>query len=235
MQANQADLPELTRRTWPRRKTYIINPSFQWKYALTAGVVVFLASMAIGIILYGLLHQQARLRAMHPDTYAAEVGTLILTFGLAFAAVACGAVGFWSVRVTHRICGPLALLEGYLADLTAGRMPQLRNLRRKDEFKQLHQSFKTAMNVLAENKEMRITKLDDAADLATSLLAEVNGDAQKTTAALLAQIETLRAVESGAQHTATAPDNSQHSSLSADNEFCSQPSGQVGEQCHVSK
>lgn len=207
MQVNQADLRESPGRSWRRRKNYLINPYFQWKYALTAGTVVFLAATIIGTTLYGVLHQQARLRAMNPETYTAEVGTVILGFAVAFAVLAGGAVCFWAVRITHRICGPLAVLDGHLAELAAGRIPRVRDLRRKDEFKHLHASLQAAMNALSEEKQLRVDRLAEAIRLVEGLLPEVSGETRNMVTKLLGQIEAFRAVEArGLEETSDSDD-----------------------------
>jgi methyl-accepting chemotaxis protein len=222
MQVNQADRRESPGRSLRRRRSYLINPYFQWKYALTAGTVVFLAATIIGTVLYGVLHQQARLRAMNPETYTTDVGTVILGFALAFAVLAGGAVCFWAVRVTHRICGPLAVLDGYLAELAAGRIPRVRDLRRKDEFKHLHQSFRAAMNTLSEEKQIRVDRLAEAIRLAEGLLPEVSGEARNVATKLLGQIDALRAVESRGLEVTSDSDDSGRNAPLADTEASDQ-------------
>lgn len=239
MQVDQASLNESTHPpTWQRRK-HIINPAFQWKYALTAGAVVFLAASVIGTTLYGVLHQQARLRAMNPDTYTAEVGTVILVFGLAFAALGGGAVTFWCMRITHRICGPLFVLDRYFTELAAGRFPQVRSLRQKDEFKDLHQSLQKAIDVLKEQKRIELAGLVEAARLAKGLASQVSGERQGDLARLLGHIEALRS--SATQRLDQTPAEGERVALvagsTAENEepvdsdsFCRQPATGSGSQ-----
>ncbi len=218
MQVNQTDLGDSPGRSLRRRKTYLINPYFQWKYALTAGTIVFLAATIIGTTLYGVLHQQARLRAMNPETYTAEVGTVILGFAVAFAVLAGGAVCFWAVRITHRICGPLAVLDGHLGELAAGRIPRVRDLRRKDEFKHLHQSLQAAMSALSEEKQIRVDRLAEAIRLAEGLLPEVSSEARSVATKLLGQIDALRAVEARGLEETSDPVNSGRNTPLADTE-----------------
>src|SRR5262245_38755540 len=118
-----------------RRKQYLINPGFQWKVAGTIAVAVFLFSILISITLYGTLHQQARLRAANPVTYSADVTSVMICFGLGFAAITAGGVGLWSILMTHRVCGPMYVMKRYLLELAGGRLPSLRPLRKRDEFK----------------------------------------------------------------------------------------------------
>ena len=135
-----------------RRRQYLINPSFQWKYAITIGVTVFVTSSLLAFVLYGLLHNQARMRLMNPTAYRAEVTFVMLAFALGFAAVTAAAMGLWSVIVTHRVVGPLFVVDRYLGELAAGRIPKLRPLRSKDEFKALYATFSRAVESLRAGK-----------------------------------------------------------------------------------
>ena len=89
-----------------------------------------------------------------------------------------------------------------------GRIPQIRALRRKDEFKHLHQVFQTAMDGLSEEKQIRADRLAEATRLAEGLLPEVSGEARNVATKLLGQIDALRAVESrGLDATSDADDS----------------------------
>ena len=135
-----------------RRRKYVIDPGFQWKYAALIAAVVFLISGLMSSLLYGMLHQQARLRAMSPSTYSAEVTLVLVGFGVAYAVVTAAGVGAWSLIMTHRICGPLFVLERFIRELGQGRIPNIRPLRKKDEFKALYATFTDTVEVLKAHK-----------------------------------------------------------------------------------
>ncbi|UCG17206.1 MAG: hypothetical protein JSV19_04080 [Phycisphaerales bacterium] len=174
-----------------RRRRYVINRTFQLKYAGTIALSVFFISSIIGSVLYGVLHHQARLRVMNPGPQETEVATVVLLFGLAFAAVAAAGVGVWSVLATHRICGPIFLFERWLAEVAQGRIPKLRPLRRKDEFKEFHQTFANAIGALVSRKEAELAVFEELLRL---VKAASSGDGQSRRQALdslAVQIETL--------------------------------------------
>ena len=114
-----------------RRKQYVINPAFQRKFAITIGLVVFMGTSMISSVLYGVLHSQARMRAMNPETYNAEVTLIILLAALILSLVTAGALAVWSIMVTHRICGPLYVLENCFRTLASGQFPTRRALRKR--------------------------------------------------------------------------------------------------------
>ncbi|UCG17210.1 MAG: hypothetical protein JSV19_04100 [Phycisphaerales bacterium] len=181
-----------------RRRKYVINPTFQLKYAGTIAVSVFLISSIIGSILYGVLHHQARMRLMNPETHTSEVATVVLLFGLAFAAVAAAGVGGWSVLVTHRICGPIFLFERWLAEVAEGRIPKLRPLRQKDEFKDFHQTFANAIGALASRKEAELAVFEELSQLVKTASSGDGLARRQALDSLAAQVETLRKEASAA-------------------------------------
>ena len=70
-----------------------------------------------------------------------EVPLVVIGFGVAFSLVTAGTLGVWSFIVSHRICGPLFVIERFIGELASGRFPKLRPLRQKDEFKSFYASF----------------------------------------------------------------------------------------------
>ena len=191
MQHTETDRCATRRR---RRRSCIINPAFQWKYAIVIALGTCLISTIMGTALYGMLHQQARLRAMNPETYHAEVGLVVLGAALAFSVLIAAAFGLLSFLLTHRICGPLFVMEGYLAELAKGRFPEIRPLRRKDEFKELHAAFARVVDAWKARRRADLAVLTQAVRTARSAASGGEGDAGKALESLVAQIEDLRAV-----------------------------------------
>jgi methyl-accepting chemotaxis protein len=167
-----------------RRRQYIINPGFQWKVVLTVSALVFLTSSIISSILYGVLHAQARARFTDPTGYTAEVPLVVVGFGLAFSLVAAVAVALWCILITHRVCGPLSVMAKGLEDLAAGRPPEVRAIRRNDEFKEFHQTFCRAL----ESVTRRRTQALEAISAALSCAATARSGADRERAA---QVDTI--------------------------------------------
>ena len=174
-----------------RRRIRIINPEFQWKYAFTIALTVFLVSSIISAVLYGVLHHQARMRVIHPETYTTNIATTILYFALGISAVASGGVALWSVLVTHRICGPLFVLDRYFRELAQGRLPTIRALRRKDEFKSLFHSFAGAVDALKERKQVEVATLNEMVVVARNGLNRDDGQ-REALECIATRLEVLR-------------------------------------------
>ena len=149
-----------------RRRKYVINAAVQWKYAMVLTLTVFAFTCVVSCVLYGVLHQQARMRYLHPDVYTAEVGMIIVFFSVLFSTVAAAAVGLWGLLSSHKLCGPLFVLQGHMDQLARGKLPDLRPLRRKDEFKELYASFGSVVDSLKDDKRAQLQGLDEALRLA---------------------------------------------------------------------
>lgn len=153
---NHAESAGYRRRN--RRRRYLINPAFQWKYAATITICVLLAASFLSMCLFFLLHKQARLISMYPETYVARTSVVIVLFTLGFAVLTAGGVGLWWIVLTHRFCGPLSVMGGWLAELGGGGFPKLRPLRRKDEFKDFYAILSDTIDSLKARREAELSR-----------------------------------------------------------------------------
>ena len=198
-----------TQRRPYRRRQYLINPAVQWKYAITSTMAVFMLSSLIGSVLYGLLHHQARMRAMEPTIYTGEVTWVILLFGLGFAAVTAAGVGVWSIIVTHRICGPLHVVQRYLGEMSHGHLPTPRPLRRKDEFKDFYATFCNTVESLKVRKQVELGELTETLAVAKSAIDADDKTGKDSLRSVVRRMESLcaaaaEALGQEADKTATA-------------------------------
>ena len=180
-------------RTRGRRRNYLINPAFQWKYTIWVVLGVFLTSSLLSVVLFGVLHQQARARLVNPASSPPWENALTIVFSAAaFATVMAAALGFWGFIITHRISGPIFVMQRYLAELAAGRFPSARPLRKKDEFKEFFGEFWRAIDALKTAKQADLAALTEALNMAGSA-ADGDGDSRRRALeALTARLETLR-------------------------------------------
>ncbi len=174
-----------------RRRKYVVDAKFQWEYAVTIALMVFVISSVTGAVLYGALYEQAQLRSSEPLKYSAGVTFALFLGGIAFVILTTAAVALWCMIVTNRMCGPLAVLSGYLRELGEGRFPTPRPLRRKDHFKELYETFAETVNGLMAMKRAEFGTLTEAAELVEKL--RNGGEDQTETLEFLSRaIEALR-------------------------------------------
>ncbi len=171
-----------------RRRKYTVNPRFQWRYAGTIAGIVFFASSILSSLLYLFLFDQTRARFINPEAQAVNAGGVVLVTAIAYGALMAAGIGLWSVLFTHRICGPLFLLDRYFTQLAAGQLPTPRSLRKKDEFKELFRNFSTAMESLRMHKQRELDALTHALGSAT---AANDGDLEACKQALDDVVEQL--------------------------------------------
>ena len=168
-----------------RRRSYLINRAFQWKYTAVVVVAVFITATFMSYVLFGVLHQQARARVVNPAVVGVWENTLVIGLaGLAFSVALAFAFGMWTILITHRICGPMFVIEGYLNDLKQGRIPKPRTLRKKDEFKAFHEAFRDTIDALKVSKQSELEQLNKALEIARSG-SEGDDRARKQTLELL--------------------------------------------------
>jgi len=164
------------RMNWKRR-SYFINRNFQGRYTALIVTGVFLLSMIMSLALYWVLFQQARERVIQPGAASPWANTQVMVLAaLAFSALASVAVGIWTIILTHRMCGPLYVLEQYLSELRAGHLPKRRSLRRKDEFKDLFERFWQMVDDIREQKESELATISE-----TLKIARIGLDGDATT------------------------------------------------------
>jgi signal transduction histidine kinase len=179
--------------TRERRRKYLISPAFQWRYTGMVVVGVFLASVLMSIVQFGILFQQARARVLTPATPYAGQSTLVMALSaVAFAAVIALAFGFWSIRYTHRLGGPLFVMKGHLQELAEGRYPQRRPLRKKDEFKDLHDALWQAIDTLRARGQSELEAVSKALDTARAAGDADDYERRDALDRVATQLESLR-------------------------------------------
>jgi hypothetical protein len=121
-------------------RNLLLKRGFQLKYTgMVLGLSIVL-SIALGSFLLLQVRENSRmlrLEAEFDPVFAEQIArsdatlTLTLVGALLLFNVVLAVV---SVAVTHRMAGPIYVVERYLDALADGRLPQMRHLRRGDEF-----------------------------------------------------------------------------------------------------
>ncbi len=57
------------------------------------------------------------------------------------------------IRLTHRVAGPMRVIRGCLEDISAGKVPDFRRLRKGDEFKDVYEQLMRAVERMKDAKE----------------------------------------------------------------------------------
>jgi len=184
----------MTRNETPRRRrSYVINPSFQWKYTLLTIATVFILSGFLTVVLFNVLHQQARARVMTPMSVTTMDNlTMIGMSAAAFGIVVAIALGISVFVFTHRIAGPMHVIGRTLEDLAAGRIPQTRPLRQSDEFKDVHDVLCATVDRLQVDRRRQVETLTELYNLAQTAAAGTDADGKILSEELVRRIDQQR-------------------------------------------
>jgi hypothetical protein len=147
------------------RRTYVVDRPFQLKYTLLLVLTGVLVSLLFGTMMF-LVHQEAQqvlaATAAANDTLklTLEQSDRTLIWLIAGATLLMGAaLGLMGILITHRVAGPLYVMGLYMNQLTQGRYPPVRALRKNDELKVFFERFQKVL------EQMRQKELDEAEKL----------------------------------------------------------------------
>jgi methyl-accepting chemotaxis protein len=174
-----------------RRRRYIIKGSFQWRFIIGIAAIVFVTSTLVTSVVYGMLYQQARARPLDPPGYTLEVALAVIGCGAALSLVAAIGVGLWCVLATHRIYGPLYVLGLQFEELASGRLPKSRNLREGDEFKDLCQMFRAAIDSVRTRQQRALRLLTELTALAQTAVNAEDDQRKATVSEIARQLQYL--------------------------------------------
>jgi hypothetical protein len=146
------------------RRTYVVDRDFQLKYSLLLGSTGLGVSLLFGGMIY-LAHVDA-FRHVPPGTeIAAELqraGSTIVWLTLGTAILMAVALSLLGVLITHRVAGPIYVMNHYLSMLSNGRYPKMRPLRKHDELKDFFEGLQTTIETLRTREVQDAALLEEA-------------------------------------------------------------------------
>ena len=141
-----------------RRRTYLINPRFQWRFIGFMAVVSLLAIATLfssNILFFRNLADEARSVGLTPDNpyfdFLDEQKSSLTTLYLGVSAVVFVAMIGLGVLYSHRIAGPLHNLNNKMKRIASGEELSPVKFRRRDQFLELAESF-NAMSARLKNR-----------------------------------------------------------------------------------
>lgn len=178
------------------RKTYIVDKRFQLKYTLIIALGAAVISTGFGAAVYYKTTEAthvastAMLRWSEPDLRGApgldmdadaietikgamdEQDRNVLLAIVLFIAALVVVLTLWGILLTHRIAGPLFAISRYLDQIRAGKLANVRPLRKKDELKGFFTVFNEMVTELRSRTEAEITTLEGIAMRLNDLKSE---------------------------------------------------------------
>lgn len=178
----------MTQKPQVFRRQYLVERGFQLRYTLLLSLVGAVASGVFGLMVLVL---QRNMRADLPLTQEllsafSETDTTLTWLIVALTVLMAGALGVFGLLLTHRVAGPVFVMNHYVQALSKGRFPRVRPLRKHDELQTLFETFGTALDSLRQ-RETQEAELLDTVVSAFGPLSQ-SPEAQK----LLAQLGAVR-------------------------------------------
>lgn len=132
------------------RRKLLLDAGFQFRYMFR-----FAAIGAFGVLIVGVLASRVIRNAVEeggsPEVMLASSDTLLWLGGV--GALVIGALtSLVGLVLTHRVAGPVHVMNVYLASIAAGRFPRLRPLRNGDELREFFETLSYTVDRLRERE-----------------------------------------------------------------------------------
>jgi hypothetical protein len=144
-----------TRSDAARRQRYFVDPRLQLSLALPLVGVIALVGAAYVAAVY-LLPGEIAIRSMTAE----ETRSMFLRANVLYFVIAAAGLGVVAVYLTHRIAGPVYVIEGALHAMTRGELDRRLALRPNDALKSLAASARDLRDHLrhADEERQRLIK-----------------------------------------------------------------------------
>ena len=131
-----------------RRRTYLINPRFQWRFIGFMATVSLLAIALLfvsNILFFRNMEQEALSVGLTRDNpyfdFLQEQKSALSTVYFAVSGVVFALMMGLGILYSHRIAGPLHNLDRKMRRIASGEEPSPVRFRRRDQFLELADSF----------------------------------------------------------------------------------------------
>jgi methyl-accepting chemotaxis protein len=131
-----------------RRRTYLINPRFQWRFIGFMAVVSLLAISILfvsNILFFRNMEHEALSVGLTRDNpyfdFLQEQKSALSMLYFAVSGVVFVLMMGLGILYSHRIAGPLYHLDRKMRRIASGEEPSPVNFRRRDQFAELAESF----------------------------------------------------------------------------------------------
>ncbi len=166
---------------------YLLNRNFQLKYVSMSLGLSAMLSIGLGSFLARQMRENSRMLLLDAEmdpvfqeqiAMADAQSLMVLGGALVFFNIL---VGLGALLVTHRMAGPLFVIQRYLGMLSEAKIPEIRDLRKGDEFEEVLEAVRDTVRSVEGRLQADIKSVQTIQDCL----------AQKTEAALSEALEEL--------------------------------------------
>lgn len=151
-----------------RRSIPVVDKAFQYKYTAIIVSIVVAVSAVLGYLLlqsYWEMNRIMDLALASPeisDKVNAGAALHVFYISIVFLVFEVLGLSVMGLIITHRICGPMFVIQRYLTTMLDGKYPRTRPLRRGDEFGETFQVFTEVVESLKRRDADEVEKLNQA-------------------------------------------------------------------------
>lgn len=155
----------LVAQAYKRRLIPIVDRRFQFKYTGAVLLVAAFVAVVLGYFLresYIEMNEVVDLASLSPevnDKLNTEDTAKVFKLTMAVLVSSVVVFGVMGLLITHRVVGPIFVLQRHLQTLGGGTYPVTRPLRQGDEFGEAFLAFKSVVDRLRKQDEDEIEKL----------------------------------------------------------------------------
>ncbi len=177
MKTNQESFGE-GRRTF-RRRPRIVNPGLQIKYGALIAIFGMIIALTFCSLLWVQGHEMQReavdFCGSDAVSHFAKRVSSITAYTLTATGLICILLTALGIVTTHRVAGPIFVMNRYLKYLAEGRIPVTRPLRKNDELKDFYANLMVVIETLRRQATEEATELAGAMEKLSPLAATPEG------------------------------------------------------------
>jgi hypothetical protein len=151
-----------------RRSIPVVDKAFQYKYTGIIVSIVVVVSVVLGYLLlqsYWEMNRIMDLASESPemsDKVNRDAVLNVFFVSIAFIVFEVLALSVMGLIITHRVCGPMFVIQRYLTNILDGTYPDTRPLRQGDEFVETFKVFTEVVESLKRRDADEVEKLNRA-------------------------------------------------------------------------
>lgn len=151
-----------------RRRRYMVDKRFQIRYMIMI-ILVLALCIAVGISLAAVAFQSVSATEELGSLERLSKLNFIFWIILLAVLVLLVAVGFYGLRLSHRVAGPVYAFSRHLDFIRRGVYYNDLKLRKRDEFKNLANSFNATLEALRTREKESIASLEEIVSILDNL------------------------------------------------------------------
>ena len=151
-----------------RRSIPVVDKAFQYKYTAIIVAIVVVVSAVLGYLLLHSYWEMNRIMdlALESSAISGKVNgddaLRVFYISLAFLVFEVLALGVMGLIITHRVCGPVFVIQRDLTTMLDGKYPLTRPIRQGDEFRETFKVFTAVVESLKKRDADEVEILNHA-------------------------------------------------------------------------